>query len=308
MNIPSNIKEAISNNRLVFFVGSGLSSKFKLPSWTDLVKEIIEISDKSEYKSFLPILDLGLMKPIEILEKLQSEHHEIKKYISNNFKLSNGDFSTHINLLKLSGQVITTNYDNAFEIASDNKIVPAIFTSSFNISKINKSNEPYIFKLHGSYAEPDNCIIFNKDYQELYSNETAAKEKLKSIFSERTILFVGFSFNDPDINLIFENLDKSFGNNNRHYILTKEPRDFEKFKFLESIEINNYNEIDTFINECLHYKLNESVLSKNISKEPIPEKDKKPRIAILSPNPIDIKLNEDLSKVSECFDSLDVKL
>ena len=33
MDIPKKIKEAIKDNKLVCFVGAGLSTKFNLPSW-----------------------------------------------------------------------------------------------------------------------------------------------------------------------------------------------------------------------------------------------------------------------------------
>lgn len=141
----------------------------------------------------------------------------------------------------------TTNYDNAFEKASNGLINPSIYADSLNISQINKSGQPYIFKPHGSFTEPNNCIIFKEDYEKLYSKESAAIEKLKSIFAEKAILFLGFSFNDRDINLIFENLNKAFENNNKHFILTKDAKDFEKFNFIETIGIGDYKEVDSWL-------------------------------------------------------------
>lgn len=308
MTIPHTIKEAIKNNRLVIFVGSGLSSKFNLPSWAKLVEEVINNSNIESYKSFLPLLESGLMKPIEILDKLNSEHNEIKRYIFKNFNITNGDFSLHKDIINLSGQIITTNYDNAFEKASNNLINPAIYTSDFNISEINKNSEPYIFKLHGSYSEPDHCIIFNNDYENLYLKDTSARQKLKSIFTEKVILFIGFSFNDPDINLIFNNLDKSFSNNNKHFILTKEPKEFEKYKFLEPIPILEYSDINSFIKDCLEYKSSKIIPIENDSNlEKVLKKEiKNLKIALLYPNPLDIEIKDELSRVINSFDSLDI--
>lgn len=308
MNIPSKIQEAIDNNRLVVFAGSGLSSKFGLPSWKDMVKSVIEMINKEHYNVFLPVLEIGAMKPIEILERLSLEHNEIQKYIKSNFQIKGGDFKLHEDIIKLSGQIITTNFDNAFEVASGNTIVPATNTSQFNISEINKTGEKYIFKLHGSYSEPDHCVVFKEQYEDLYLNETAAKEKLKSIFTDRLILFIGFSFNDPDINLIFSNLDKAFGNNNKHFILTNEPDNFKTFNFLESIAISDFVEIDTFIKACLDYKeVNQKPNLKNVISTNS-EKEVSHKIAILIPNPIDLKIDDELQKVYECFDTIDSEI
>ncbi|MBL0237551.1 MAG: SIR2 family protein [Saprospiraceae bacterium] len=209
MNLPTEIKEAINRNNLVVFVGSGLSSKFGLPTWKNLAKDIItDINDK-KFNDLLPLLESGLFSPIEVLDKIQEEHTKIRTYIKKHFKIEKSlDFSLHKKIFEVTNSIITTNYDNAFEEACSNTIVPSKYTSNFNISEINKSEKPYIFKLHGCHTEPDNCIIFSEDYKKLYEGDTASKEKLKSIFLDKTILFVGFSFSDPDINLIFSKLDK----------------------------------------------------------------------------------------------------
>ena len=308
MEVPKEIQNAIKNHQLVFFIGSGMSSKFGLPSWKKLVEDVIGDIDKPVYKDLLPLLNSGLMTPIEVLEKIKGEHNAIRRYISRNFNVIDGDFTVHKEIFDLSGQVITTNYDNAFERATSNKIVPSIYTSDFNISEINKNGNPYIFKLHGSFTEPDNCILFTEDYENLYSQDSSAKEKLKSIFIEKTILFVGFSFNDPDLNLIFENLDKSFGNNNKHFILTTDPKNFQKYKFLEPIEIADFREIDIFIKKCNEYRLTNTDGVQLVTKESTTRLQSENRLALLYPSPLDIDLKEDFSSLVKSFESIDATL
>lgn len=312
-NIPSELKKAIITNNLVIFAGAGLSARFNLPSWNKLVEDVIKEIDKKEFNVFLPVLEMKSMDSIDVLEKLKSEHTKIKGYIKDKFKIKSGDFTLHKKLLDLSGQIITTNYDNAFESASNNSITPSVYTSSFNISQINKNGEQYIFKIHGSYTEPDNCILFKEDYDKLYLTESAAKEKLKSIFAEKTILFLGFSFNDPDINLIFERLDEAFGNNNKHFVLTKESDKFAKFKFLETIPITEYNQIDSHIDlfkkikeENKQIPIDEAVIGNTVAKVLLPKKQEKPSICILCPYPIEKIIEYNLSEIANEFKSFDV--
>ncbi|MET3502932.1 hypothetical protein ABIC45_004569 [Mucilaginibacter rubeus] len=307
IEIPSQLKKAILDNKLIVFAGSGLSVKFNLPSWKQLVNDIITALNKPQYTSFLVLQDSGVMSPIEILEYLKGDHTEIRRYIKENFDISRGDFQLHKQILELSEKVITTNYDNAFERASNNTIAPTKPTSKFNISELNKTNVPYIFKLHGDFSEPDNCILFKEDYEKLYSVANAANEKLKTLFSEYTILFIGFSFNDPEINGIFNFLDVIYGNHNKHFILTKDSTEFEKFKFLEPIKIETYQDIDAFIENALKYKHNVGIeisIPENKSVEIV----SKQKIALLYPNPIDQHIFNEFSSVISVFDSLDTEI
>jgi len=305
MKIEQKIKSAILQNNLVVFAGSGLSSKFKLPSWNNLVKDVINTIDRNEFKTLLPVLEMEVMQPIEVLQKIKSEHTTVKSYIKNNFNVSSfTDFDVHKKIIELTGQVITTNYDNAFELASNNSITPSVYTDNYNINEISKNDKPYIFKLHGSYNEPSNCIIFEEDYEKLYNTNKGAIEKLKTIFSEKTILFMGFSFSDPDINLIFDNLDKAFDNNNKHFIITKTPEKFEKFNFLNTIKITDYKEIDSYVDACLEFKTEEKSNS-TFPKKEVGKKKIKRKIAILSPNPIDLKIETEINQVINNFNSLD---
>lgn len=310
MNVPIEIQEAIKNNKLVIFAGAGLSAKFKLPSWIELVKNVISSINEEKFNHLIPVLENGLFTPIQILDKIQVEHIKVRSYIQGNFKIDkNQDFSLHKKILELTDAIITTNYDNAFEEASGNSINPSKKTSNFNLSEISKSGKPYIFKLHGCYTEPDNCTIFSDDYKEIYEGDTPSKEKLKSIFIDKTIIFVGFSFNDPEINLIFSSLDKLFDNHNRHFILTKDSKAFEKYAFLKQLPVQNYEtDIDTFFENCLIYKKEQNIpdfqtISK--SKEQI---SKTPRIAFLKPMPLDISFDPDLLTIENCLDDLNINL
>lgn len=310
MNIPTEIQDAIKNNRLVIFAGSGLSTKFKLPTWSKLAEEIISEINEEKFNDLLPLLKSGLLSPIEVLDKIETEHQKVSTYIKNNFKIEkNQDLSLHKKVFELTESIITTNYDNAFEEACSNTITATKPTSIFNLSRLNKTDNPYIFKIHGCYTEPDNCILFSSQYKKLYDGDNASKEKLKSIFLDKTILFIGFSFKDPDINLIFSNLDSLFDNNIRHFILTNEEESFGKFKFLKSLPIQNYEtEINTFIEDCIKYKkeFNTSANANTSSKEK--ESSTVPRIALLRPKPLDLILDPELFVIEKHFDDLKIDL
>src|SRR5258707_514482 len=118
--IPTEIREAIKKDRLIIFAGSGLSRRFNRHSWMQLVKDILNEINDLKLKAFIPLIDNGLMTPIEVLDKLKNEHNKIHKYIENNFKIDNSSIlQTHKKIIALSSKIITTNYDTAFEEADN---------------------------------------------------------------------------------------------------------------------------------------------------------------------------------------------
>lgn len=300
MTLNKQLQNAILSNNLVIFAGSGLSRRFNLPDWKTLVGNIIFELKIKKYDAFISLMNDNVMSPMAILDLMKLEHSSIHRYIKNEFNITSGDFSLHKKIIDLTGQVITTNFDNAFEKASNSTIIPTIYSSIFNVSEINKVGDPYILKLHGTFNEPDGCVLFSENYESLYSTEKAAIQKLKSIFLEKTILFLGFSFNDPDINLIFSNLDRIFGNNNKHLLVTTEKDSFNDISFIEKILLNDYEQIDELIGTCLDFKQNSAVKA----MPPDIQKRASSKIALLYPDPINYNFKEEIKKVIGYFDSL----
>lgn len=308
------ISKILSQNKLVIFAGSGVSKNLELPDWNKMVINIINKINNDRFKSFIPLLDNNIMSAIDVLEYLKSEKKEVYDYINSNFKVKEEvNSNLHKLLLELSNnKIITTNYDNAFEKAANYQIKISKPTSKYTVNEINKSEEGFIFKIHGSYDEPDNCIIFKEDYETLYSIEQnqAAPEKLKILFSDCTFLFIGFSFNDPEINLIFDKIDKIFGGLNKHFIITTEAKDFEKFKFLDIIEIENYSFLENKIAELIELKNKFSIneVQTNDSRQQFEILNKRKKIAILYPEIIDQNFSIDYKNTISCFEDINADL
>jgi hypothetical protein len=310
VEIPTALLNALVQDNVVIFAGSGLSKRFKLPDWHGLVVDVVKELNNSKYELFLPLLDASLLQPIEVLDKMKSEHTAIRRYIRNKYNITSGDYRFHKKIVQVSDKIVTTNYDNAFERAFDDLVVPAVYTSDFNISEINKSNEPYILKLHGTFQEPDNCLIFKSDYINLYEKEKSAVQKLKSIFTDKTILFLGFGFNDPEISYLFKSLDESFSNHNKHFIVATNPADFKEFDFLEIIEIPQHDFLESILDQCI--MIREKNVTNLVGRPDLLIESNKytktPKIAFLYPSPIDMEMKDPYLKILDCFKFLKAKI
>ncbi|UOQ71500.1 SIR2 family protein [Hymenobacter cellulosilyticus] len=304
--IPNNVLSAVKAKKLVVFAGAGMSRRFGLPDWKQMVVDVINKSDDNKLKGFIQLLEDGLLSPIEVLDKLLPEKNDIYRYIEENFKINNVELlNCHYDIMKLSGKVVTTNYDNAFELACP-EAYSAVYDSSFKINQL-KGKDSYIFKIHGSSSvDPSGCVVFTKDYEALYARENAAILKMKELFINNTILFIGFGFNDPYVNNLFTYIDQMFDGSNVHYVVTSTPNDFKKFSFIKPIVVSNYSDIDQVINQCLDSKKDviESapVLLSNFNKV-----ERFPKFAFLYPKPVDIKIFDDIHQIVNCFENLNIE-
>ena len=307
------IQEIIAKNNLIIFAGAGLSKNLELPNWNQMVIDVIQKVDKKELEPFIPLLNSNILSAIDVLDHLKNDKKDLYDYIRSNFKIT-AESNTNLQkkLLELSdNKIITTNYDNAFEIASNNKIIPSNNTSKYTINEINKDDNGFIFKLHGSFDTPDNCIVFKEDYEKLYSsnNNEAAPEKLKSLFANSTFLFVGFGFNDPDIDLIFDKMDKTFGSLNKHFILTPDVQKFEKYTFLEAIKIEDYNLLEDKIDELLAIKSTNCIVESKIQSSAInSDKVYRKKITILYPEILNQNFASDYKNTISLFEEIDADL
>lgn len=102
----------------------------------------------------------------------------------------------------LSG-VITTNYDCFFENLFEGYKV-FVGQNELVFSQLQGIGE--IYKIHGSITQPDTIIIDQDDYHAFKERSKYLAAKLMTIFMEYPIVFLGYSFSDPDIQAILSDI------------------------------------------------------------------------------------------------------
>ena len=91
--------------------------------------------------------------------------------------------------------------------------------------------EKRVFKIHGSIKNVGSIIATEEDYENCYQKLSAKPigDRLKSILSTKTVVFVGFSFGDEDLNKIIEILSDDLGQfANQFYLVTIDEEWMEK--------------------------------------------------------------------------------
>ncbi|WP_294266166.1 SIR2 family protein [uncultured Chryseobacterium sp.] len=279
--IDENLKTAIKNNKLVLFIGAGTSIPLKYPNWKNLVLGILD-SLNSEFSETSDLNFINLKRSLEdnsrssleILNKIENDFEngdiyriKAKEYTHKVFDEINTNCSLesdiHKLLWKVSTKIITTNYDQILESNKPADPTINIFgnENAFMTLKAQKDESKFLYKIHGDFKNPETIILFESDYQNIYSDSNANQDALESFFKNKTLLFLGFSLSDPFVNNLFTKIKSLYKNHTvgEHYIIsTSHNNDFAKFD-VKHIKIDNWEEsLEDFLKDLINERNNPS--------------------------------------------------
>lgn len=260
--IPNQLKTAIKDNKLLIFIGAGISSSLGLPLWKDIVRKTLENPNIEKGLGYQTALNEGLFTPLEILDKIkESNKREIYKTFE--FETSR-EISSDLykKLSKLSKKFITTNYDCLIELNTGIRKIDT--TSVYNLQKIDES-EPFILKIHGCSSAIDNAVIFTSDYKNLYEGNGLAKFQLTKIISSHSCLFIGYSLSDHYLVDLFNTLNSMYeGIGKEHYIISTENVNHD---FVDTIKIDHYDKLPQLIEKLIENNETQEIEPTNISND-----------------------------------------
>jgi len=90
-----------------------------------------------------------------------------------------------------------------------------------------------IIKFHGDLNHPDQIVLTESDYENRLRLLTAMDHRLRADLLGRVVLFIGYSFRDPNVSYLFRLFTDDFWEKpgslpgNRAFIAVPDPSDFE---------------------------------------------------------------------------------
>lgn len=243
----------IREENVVLFIGAGFSLYTGLPSGNKLKLDLIE--EFSELKEYLET-NSGLSKMAHDIVNLQNgSRNELNLFLKKVFNQTNYDnLDTHHKLASIPHfkDIITTNYDKTLEIAlADNY---NLIYKDTDLTYIDKS-KTNLFKIHGTIDDVDSIIITKKDYTDLYKNNFTNRlvwSHIKSLLTTKTVLYIGYSHDDDNIDIITDHIHDSLGANFKESYLICPDLKKTKIAELEGKKIKYINTTgEIFINELL---------------------------------------------------------
>lgn len=210
------LQAASKENRLVIFAGAGTSADAGIPLWNNLVNQLASVLPEDVRKS-VGDDNLQLSEIYREVSDDKDYYDGIEKTLLKNAKSPN---AIHDAILALNPcHIITTNYDTLFEDAAlrNNRQYHVVATDT---DLPRNHGEKLIVKMHGDLKH-HNIILTENDYFDYARKLPLIRSFVISQFVSKVILFVGFSFNDPNLKLILREINSELGNDMQHvYLLT----------------------------------------------------------------------------------------
>lgn len=232
MTIPEELSKQIAQDNCVVFVGAGLSISAGLPSWPALLKRMIDwsgahsvdVSDQDELHKYIHEGDLLLVAE-EMRERMGD--HNFREFMAEVFLRGAGakPTDTHMLLTRIPfSSVITSNYDKLIETAYTitNSSVPHVFTQEDypELSASLRTRDFHVLKVHGTIDRIQTIVLGRTDYRKVMHANPAYRQYLSTLFSTKTVLFLGFGLTDPDLLLLLNELRATFETYaGKHYAL-----------------------------------------------------------------------------------------
>jgi hypothetical protein len=244
---PADLRAHYHEGRVIPFIGAGVSASVawkdrvtgrpvRGPSWHELVNQAIHLLGFED-----PALARVRGADLQILEYFRIKHADQTAKLTNWLsKLMDPpddairDSIIHRELVKLDRchRFYTTNYDDflerAFRLASRPYKVVAV-----ELQMAGTDSGCEIVKFHGDLDHPEQIVLTESDYEQRLRLSTALDQRLMADLLGRVLLFIGYSFRDPNVSYLFRLFADHFGDRpgglrgQRAFIAVPDPSDFE---------------------------------------------------------------------------------
>ena len=235
-----NIQRASRENRLVIFVGAGVSMNSSVPSWNQLINRM-KAELPNEFSE-----ETDALKIAQIYKDSRGHKEymdKVKDILLYNKAVPN---PLHKSILALNPcHIITTNYDDLIEQELSKEFLQYhIIREDKDIPQMACPNT--LVKMHGDYVT-DNIVLTEDDYYNYKENFPLTRAFVLSLFASKLILFVGFSFADLNLKFILNELKNILSDKmQRPYLLScDEPSYATKLYFVKKgVNIVYFSEAD----------------------------------------------------------------
>lgn len=199
--IPEESIKQFARGNGCLFVGAGLSTGAGLPSWEELIQPWCEKVKCPESTSYLDIAQYCF------------NHSRVKFIRDVTRALSKpGIYPTgvHRELIKLpASRIFTTNLDHLLEEAFKERHQECVRIVADRDLVLMDGAERLIVKLHGDVDQSESWVLTSEQYEDYFSKQPGLANLLGMDLHTKTVLFLGYSFNDFDMRMILQQVNRT---------------------------------------------------------------------------------------------------
>lgn len=258
-----NLFELIRNEEVIVWAGAGLSMSAGYPSGNQLCEILIDNLSKSEKE----LINNNLLLPdlTEEIFRIKGNNKNLIIRVLNKVFLDSKQKTTEMHdkiaLIPHFKTIITTNYDKLLESSFGDKARLILTSSQIPYFEKNKTE---IFKVHGDLTLPESIIITKSDYINFFSDEKENEiywNVIKERLSTKSVLFLGYNLEDPNISVIFEKITNSLASHRKECFLIAPNLPQHKINHLVKIGIKYIDSTaEDFIDDLIS-NLKENIIS-----------------------------------------------
>jgi len=224
--LPQSLKEAVGKDRLVVFVGAGVSRLLGCAGWDELARNLTKACHEAGYINFKEFETLNRetdhRKSISICCHIMAEdnknsglfYEHLDRALEPDAKLAKR-YPIYDELYKLRAVFVTTNADELFDKLFINQasvcLADAFPTESFDRTKL--------YHLHGKRTEPQSLVFTVDQYIKRYHSPRIEGFLKTLFFQDYTILFVGYGLAELQLLEYLVLSNNKEANELRHYFL-----------------------------------------------------------------------------------------
>lgn len=210
--------KAIQEGNAAIFAGAGLSRPSGYVDWKGLVRPLATS------------INLDINKEHDLLSVTQyyrNQRHTRSGINQTIMDAFSKDVSTNENAQIITRLPIftywTTNYDNVIENAiKEANRNPDVKSESDQLSTMKRDRDAIVYKMHGDASRPANAVLTKEDYELYEHRRPLFRTALKGDLLSKVFLFIGFSFEDPNLDYILGQIHSLLGENvHDHYCFFK---------------------------------------------------------------------------------------
>lgn len=213
--VPRPLLDSIVRGEVIPFIGSGFSKNcegpdgFEMPNWKELGEAVAK-----------ELPDCGNdVSPLEVLSIYEDQYRrvplvELMRRICRVSEIMPGE--AHRLLCGCFSEIVcTTNFDFLIENAFlKERLAPLVVTAESSLS-ISNAKGATIVKIHGDFNDPDRMVVTERDYDLFVSRNPLLCTYVSNLFITRTMLLLGYSFEDCDMRQLLQIVQNRLGRMSR---------------------------------------------------------------------------------------------
>ena len=210
--------KAIRNGNAALFAGAGLSRPSGFVVWKELLRTLAESIGLNIDKEY------DLPAVAQYVKNESGNRSAINESILEAYG-KDVNFNENVSILTRIPIYTywTTNYDklieNGLRAANRN---PDVKINYKQLTSSRKDRDAVVYKMHGDVDYPADAVLTKDDYAQYEKNYPFFRDVLEGDLISKTFLFIGFSFEDPNLDYILNQLRLHLDVNMRtHYCFMK---------------------------------------------------------------------------------------